>query len=64
MTTNADSLRKMLKTCPYDLLVSEMASRNAGKRKTHGGPTQKLAPCPKCGKIMGTRARRKACPAH
>jgi hypothetical protein len=34
------------------------------RRKPGRGQPPKLAPCSKCGKLLSTTDRRKACPAH
>ena len=58
-------IRQQLRAVPYELLASELARRNAAKRKSHqmGGRPVKLRPCPTCGKEFGTaEMRRHKCP--
>jgi uncharacterized Zn finger protein (UPF0148 family) len=53
-----------LATIPLELLYRELDSRTAGiKRKTAGRPLT-LKPCPKCGRNLGARQRKLACPLH
>ena len=50
------------KTIPDPVLLSEAARRRGAKRLTpgrNGGRPPKLAPCPKCGELLGVAAMRK-----
>ena len=59
-------IRQQLRAVPYELLASELARRNAAKRKSHqmGGRPVKLRPCPNgCGESFGAvEMRRHKCP--
>lgn len=46
-------------TIPIATLRAELRRRKPGR-----GQPPKLAPCPRCGKLLSTTDRRKACPAH
>lgn len=58
-------IREQLRNVPTSLLASELARRNAAKRKPHqlGGRPQKLRPCKKgCGVVLGAvEMRRHKC---
>jgi hypothetical protein len=60
--TDEDLIREQLRTVPYPLLASELARRNAARRKPDqlGGRPAKLRPCKNgCGAFLGAREMRR-----
>ena len=53
-----------LTSIPDVALFGELDRRKQFWQVPKPGPKPKLAPCPKCGQMLGVRARQEACPLH